>query len=464
MLRFLLTLALCTLCLAPASAQRLTWYPADQFGQTELRMPQSTIIPESSFNARPNFEPIGRFTTVNRYRKLGRAVGRLDMLLEEPATGRSGTGTCTATIISSTYILTNYHCIPGTETGIEVRRALLQMDYLSDERDATAYTVNISPVEADRDLDYAILRVQGNPSATYGTVPLYVRDPLPQEELFLIHHPAGLTQRITRQGCRLSSSSRAIYGSELRHRCDTKGGSSGALIFSDNQENGRFYVVGLHYAGFAQQTTDAYNSAKRFTALLEQSPILRGLAQTNPTAAQLPTGTILRSLDDILRPKSTTTTPVSPRLASVSEMVFNLALSSHFNASANTYRQWRYGQAERPKFPVLGASNTKACMYLQGSGSSNAVRANCTVAVEGSFEQARTLVRTALQQKNARIFADDARGLAARLPNGTTACLMPKAFGGLLANADGQSVYQLYLNSPDDPAPTCFLNPPISLK
>ncbi|MEM6648309.1 MAG: serine protease, partial [Bacteroidota bacterium] len=329
--------------------------------------------------------------------------------------------------------------------------------------------VNISPVEANRDLDYAILSVQGNPSATYGTVPLYVRDPLPQEELFLIHHPAGLTQRITRQGCRLSDSIRAVYGSELRHRCDTKGGSSGALIFSDNQENGRFYVVGLHYAGFAQQTNDAYNSAKRFTALLEQSPILRGLAQTNTTAAQLPAGTTLSPLDRILQPKPTTTapatpTPVSPGNASVSNRAFTSGLDAHFNASADTYRMWQRRQLPHPVFPVLGALNAKRCMYIPGSGTSDAVRANCTVAVEGAFEQARALVRTALQTRNARILADDSRGLAARLPNGITACLMPTALGGLFANTDGQSVYLLYLTSPDYPAPTCFLNPPISLK
>ncbi|GAB5521606.1 MAG: hypothetical protein RhofKO_38570 [Rhodothermales bacterium] len=473
MVRFLLAIPLCLLLASPALAQRIVWYPANQFGQTTLRMPQSTLIPESSFNTIPNFEPIGTFTASNRYRKLGQAVGRLDMLMEEPSTGRRGTGTCTATIISREHILTNYHCIPGSDAGVRVRRAVLQMAYLSDDQDATSYTVSTTPVEANESLDYAILRVQGNPSARYGTVPLYVRDPQPNEELFLIHHPAGMTQRITRRGCRLSDSSRALYGTELRHRCDTKGGSSGSLIFSDNNEGDRFYVVGLHYAGFRQQSRDAYNSAKRFTELLKRSPILRSLARSSSTSggSSSTRSSIASTLKLNPKPPYTTPSTSTPNdrdalagIPMIDRISFNGALNAHFTASADQYRKWRYGQDQRPRFPVLGASNSNMCLYLQGSGTSNAVRANCKVAVEGSFDAARAMIRSRLQAANARIIADDARGLAARLPNGTTACLHPRAYGGLFANSDGRSVHTLYLNSPDDPAPTCFTDPPISLK
>ena len=105
-----------------------------------------------------------------------------------------------------------------------------------------------------------------------------------------------------------------------------------------------------------------------------------------------------------------------------------------------------------------------SCLYLQGSGTSNAVRANCRIAVPDGFEAAKSIVRSRLQEQNARIIADDARGLAARMPNGATVCLSARALAPVFVTVEGARVHTLYFNSPDDPAPTCFTEPPIPLK
>ena len=37
---------------------------------------------------------------------------------------------CTGTVVSRSYVLTNYHCIPGKDPGSKVVRASIVMNYL----------------------------------------------------------------------------------------------------------------------------------------------------------------------------------------------------------------------------------------------------------------------------------------------------------------------------------------------
>ncbi len=255
--------------------------PADQFGKANLIFSQSLSRLESVLDAkRENFELIRDFSARNRYRKYSRPVGRLDMLIEDRY-GARGTSTCTASIISETYILTNYHCIPGNEPGAKVVRAELRMGFLSTYDTGNTYAVRVSPVERSKNLDYAILKVSGNPSRQYGKVQLVLRDPDPSEELFIIHHPAGKPKRVTRRLCR-ATSTRTVAGTNMHHRCDTMPGSSGSPIFSDND----MALVGLHYGGGLSSDTGSYNSAKRMTKIHRQSSIIQGMLNGSVTTPQ----------------------------------------------------------------------------------------------------------------------------------------------------------------------------------
>ncbi|MGB3544211.1 pre-peptidase C-terminal domain-containing protein [Rubrivirga sp.] len=279
-MRTLTAISLSCLLALPALAQQLPVFPADQFGNAVLVPARGAVFYESTFNDVPNFEPLDDFTDANRYRQLSRSVGRLDLRVTN-SQGQA-MSTCTATLIADDILITNYHCVPGTDPSWQVTTAQIRMGYMTLANEGVAYPVDITPLESNRSLDYAILRVPSAPGQRWGHIPLRVRDPSPGEELFLMHHPQGVPQRLTRRNCRIKDGSASVSGIEIRHRCDTQGGSSGSLIFSDNAVNGQFEAVGLHYAGFGPNAVDPYNSAKRMTSILAQSPLLQRLASGSP--------------------------------------------------------------------------------------------------------------------------------------------------------------------------------------
>lgn len=259
-------------------------FSAEQWGRADLTLTLPFGDREflSTFNAVPNFEPIADFTTTNRYRQLANAVGRLDIMFRSSGSdsGQPGNNslrmtTCTATLIAEDYLISNYHCIPG-RLDRTVVKATIRFGYLSTDDRGRRYDVDVEPVEANEGLDYTILRVDGQPSRRFGHIPLQVRDPAPREELFILHHPEGQPQRLTRKNCRLSDSPASVSAEQIRHRCDTSGGSSGSLIFSDNNDGSTFHVVGLHYAGFRGVAgPSSSNVAKPLTTIVGQSQFLR---------------------------------------------------------------------------------------------------------------------------------------------------------------------------------------------
>ena len=149
-------------------------------------------------------------------RKLARPVGRLAIQLPE-----NKIAYCTASLIDRNLIVTNYHCIPGKG---DVRAALLWMGYIvpQSRQGVAQYGVDLKPVEADKQLDYAILRVHGNPGDEWDAVRLSMESPTAFNSLFIVHHPGGFAQHISRGRCQTSNP--AIRGDDLLHVCDTLGG------------------------------------------------------------------------------------------------------------------------------------------------------------------------------------------------------------------------------------------------
>ncbi|GAB5521811.1 MAG: hypothetical protein RhofKO_40620 [Rhodothermales bacterium] len=447
------------------TAQTPVYFPASQFGEAHLRMPQNVIIQESSFNAVPNFEPVVDFTASNRYRRLSQPVGRLDILIEHRTTGEQKVSVCTATLLSESAILTNYHCIPGTNPDYRPVASVLRMNYLTSSTEGTVYRVGLMPIEAREDLDYAVLSVAGNPAAQFGTVTLRVRDPQPSEELFIIHHPAGMTKRITRRNCRLSDSPQAVHGTELRHRCDTKGGSSGSLIFSDNNEGATFYLVGLHYAGFAEPSPDAFNSAKRLTEIVRQSPFLSRLAG-RPTPSPQPVLVDPSRLfgDGTPRP-APNAHPINATIAEQS--LFAQSFRQLANAGALGFMTMQNNTESLPHFPLFGSNTSEYCAIANASGSGGIVpakTAHCRLGGSGNYATVQTLTRAQLQALGATVIADDDRGIAARFGSGVTFCLDPRK-GSVSNMVSGSGAFNpnLYItfNSPNVASAACFVNAPI---
>ena len=132
------------------------------------------------------------------------------------------------------------------------------------------YPVDIKPVEANEELDYAILRVEGNPGDEWGTIKLSKHTPDARNTLFIVHHPGGFPKYISRGRCQTSNP--AIDGNDLLHVCDTLPGSSGAPIFDNSSRK----VIGLHFSAVALKKL---NAGKRIASIAQKSPLIARLVQ-----------------------------------------------------------------------------------------------------------------------------------------------------------------------------------------
>lgn len=235
-----------------------------EFDQVNIRKPQAIQLQLEKMQQSNDFERLMNFKEGSRFRRIGRPVGRLKVKVQDDRQ-RVGVLLCTASIISATHILTNFHCIPGLP-GTTVIEAKLEMDYL-DELDTTRvreFKVAAEPDESSAILDYAIVKVYGNPAASYGTIPISLQLLAQKDAIFIIHHPEGAPKILSRKDCYITKTK----GAELTHSCDTLGGSSGSPVFSDET----FQMIGLHFAGNEQG-----NVGKSIVRIQEQSPILKEL-------------------------------------------------------------------------------------------------------------------------------------------------------------------------------------------
>lgn len=246
-------------------------YPASQFGNVDLVPTQGSgnaaaALLESLGAKTDRFEPMSRFREDDPFRQAGRSVGRLDIEVKD-SSGVTGIATCTATLISPDSIITNAHCIPGLG-GDKVIRAEVRFGYLRlGDAGSKAFPVAVDPVETNRTLDYSILAVSGEPSKLFPIATRANRAALDNESLYLIHHPAGQPQKLTRAFCR-AHPEKAVEGTHVRHQCDTLPGSSGSLIFALSDGA----IVGLHHSGGLSPNDDlSFNRGTDVLALHRHS-------------------------------------------------------------------------------------------------------------------------------------------------------------------------------------------------
>ncbi|WP_136441538.1 right-handed parallel beta-helix repeat-containing protein [Pacificoceanicola onchidii] len=274
-------------CFAAASlAQAPAEFDPEDFGNIVIQPRQAAGTPggftlEQAFGDYQN-EPIIEYGETSPAVRLGRPIGRLDTLY---ANGQ--TGFCTAFIVDDKHIVTNHHCIPGMDgdpTGADsnVQAAQFVAGYIKPGRSegATRFTVSPQIVETNRALDYTVLRVFGNPSAKFGRMELAAADPEDAEFLWIIGHPQGQSQHISREGCAAAAPAISQEG-KLVHSCDTLGGNSGSPVIRISDKR----VIGLHHAG---DNRTGYNMAIPMTRILAQSRVLKAAAGTVPVPAAPP--------------------------------------------------------------------------------------------------------------------------------------------------------------------------------
>ena len=272
-------------------SQELIYLPGSEYGKAFPNIAEGYLARnEAYFGIAPNYEPFKDFINNPRYWNIGRSVGMLHILLDSPTQGPVTT-ICTATMISENHIITNHHCIPGSNPNAPVIGAKLRMGFHSLAEEGETFEVNVLPLEKSFALDYTVLQVEGKPGLSYGFLELDYREPKAGEPLFMIHHSLGESKMITRLNCSIISSmknSSALENAEVpsdyvtensdtdvRHRCDSLGGSSGSLVFAQLDDQ----IVGLHFAGTDSDISieNRFNLFKKFSVVAEQSSFLSAL-------------------------------------------------------------------------------------------------------------------------------------------------------------------------------------------
>lgn len=264
----------CLLSSTSCFAQEIVGFPREDFGKVVLsgRQAMTGSAFEASIGDYKN-EPISGYGLDSPFAQLGRPVGRLDILTNIRVFP------CTGFLISERYILTNHHCVTGLldvpqirDLGAKRIEAIqFVLGYVQEGVLEKARRFNVSPVpiEEDRSLDYAILEVFGAPSEVFGKVDIAALNIKNNRPLWVIGHPLGEHQKISREGCK--SASPAVSGGRLRHQCDTLPGNSGSPVIDAFTHK----VVALHHAGSSQ---NSINYAVPLAELVKKSTILKSLA------------------------------------------------------------------------------------------------------------------------------------------------------------------------------------------
>ncbi len=117
-------------------------------------------------------------------------------------------------------------------------------------------------------LDFAILRLGGNPGLIYGKTQISNIDAVLNSMACIIGHPAGRRKRIEAGPVTL------LQGNSIGYNdIDTLGGNSGSGILQNS--DGR--IVGVHTNGGCNAAMTGNNFGVRITSILAQSPTLQSL-------------------------------------------------------------------------------------------------------------------------------------------------------------------------------------------
>lgn len=189
---------------------------------------------------------------------------------------------CTAFRIGPDILQTSRHCVPDDATCTDAK---ILFGYKKNVFNATlrgqeVHCVEVAAADAEDAADTVLLRVVPQPRSEYAIVAFRDTDPTADEPLFVIQHPGGGAKQLSISGCgrkddALTEAETQAFG----HTCDTKGGSSGAPVFSLDG-----LVVGQQRAGHGNpDITDKLNLAT-FGTLLASVEV----AETTPFGVAAP--------------------------------------------------------------------------------------------------------------------------------------------------------------------------------
>ena len=183
---------------------------------------------------------------------------------------------CSGTLIGRDLFLTAGHCV-----GVGTVGHAVSFNYERTPGSATAlnaqkkYTITAVVEDSLGGLDYAIVRLAGNPGDTFGWTRVASAGPAVGDLVTIIQHPAGQAKQVE------VGPVAALVGGSLRYSdLDTLPGSSGSGVLNKSG-----YLVGVHTNGGCADDGTGANSGTRMTSIAGVSATIAGIlgaAQPDP--------------------------------------------------------------------------------------------------------------------------------------------------------------------------------------
>jgi V8-like Glu-specific endopeptidase len=215
----------------------------------------------------------------------------------------SGVRWCSGTLIGSNLFLTAGHCfdpvrdpqgwnvpldnttgnpIPPAEIATRMQGNMnFQVDTTGAPTAEQSFAVTDLVEYRLGSLDFAIVRVAGDPEATFGRTRLAGQDAPVGETIAVIGHPAGQRKRVEAGPVTALAGDRVTYND-----IDTLGGNSGSGIL--HSPGGQ--IVGVHTNGGCTTSGQGANFGVRISSLLRESPTLSVMAPTAHVPVGEPSG------------------------------------------------------------------------------------------------------------------------------------------------------------------------------
>jgi len=229
--------------------------------------------------AEPAYEPMANYHSSSIFVQVGTPVGRLNIKTDK------GNFYCTGFLISQKHVMTNQHCVDNKwydrktkkKTYQKVEKIDLELGYIDPANKSKIKTFNVKlpALEVSKTLDYAILEVEGNPAQTFGYLSISSVQPVEKMPLWIIGHPRGKAQQISRIKC-LSIFPIQKRNNRLQHTCPAVPGSSGSPVFDASTGQ----VIAIHHAGYITKSKQKIGLAVPLADIANQSSLLRDIINT----------------------------------------------------------------------------------------------------------------------------------------------------------------------------------------
>ena len=145
-------------------------------------------------------------------------------------------------LIATDLLMTNHHVLPAPEMAAgAVAEFNYQAAWGGELEPVRRFTCDPTFFHASKELDYAIVRLNGAPGDLYGFVNLGQHaDATVNDFVSIIQHPQGGPKKIAFTDNKVS----AVFDGLVQYSTDTEPGSSGSPVFNQDWQ-----IVGLHHRG-----------------------------------------------------------------------------------------------------------------------------------------------------------------------------------------------------------------------